>query len=57
MKRDLDREGERDKERYWLIERYKKIEIYWDIDWCREKDVDIDKKREIGIDKDIDIGR
>ena len=57
MKRDLDREGERDKERYWLIERYKKIEIYWDIDWCREKDVDIEIKREIGIDKDIDIGR
>ena len=57
MKRDLDREGERDKERYWLIERYKKIEIYWDIDWCKEKDVDIEIKREIGIDKDIDIGR
>ena len=57
MKRYLDREGERDKERYWLIERYKKIEIYWDIDWCREKDVDIEIKREIGIDKDIDIGR
>ena len=57
MERDLDREGERDKERYWLIERYKKIEIYWDIDWCREKDVDIEIKREIGIDKDIDIGR
>ena len=57
MKRDLDREGERDKERYWLIERYKKIEIYWDIDWCREKDVDIEIKREIVIDKDIDNGR
>ena len=38
-------------------ERYIMIEIDWEIYWCGEIDVDIEIKREIVIDKDIDIGR